>query len=308
LSSGARRFAVIDIGTTSVKLAIGERRPDGAWEMLVDRAEVTRLGEGLGDTGSLKAEALERTLSAVEGMVSEAHRWGTVAVAAVGTAGLRQAANSEAFLAAVHERAGVVVEIISGEEEGRLAYLAARSGLDLGDEPEVVFETGGGSSQFTFGSGDAVRERFSLDVGAARFTDRYGLDEAVDEEALDTARRKIETDLSRLEGKEGFAVVVGMGGAVTNLAAVAAGLSAFDPAAVHGSELTTEEVDRQIDLYRSRGSLERRTIAGLQPERAAVILAGACIVRAILAKLRAESLLVSARGLRHGVMIDRFSP
>ena len=97
-----------------------------------------------------------------------------------------------------------------------------------------------------------------------------------------------------------------MGGAVTNLAAVMLGLSTYDPERVQGSVIDRSELDRQIELYRAASAEERRRILGLQPKRAEVILAGACIVRTIMDKLGKSALSVSDRGLRHGLLIDRF--
>jgi exopolyphosphatase/guanosine-5'-triphosphate,3'-diphosphate pyrophosphatase len=300
------RCAVIDVGTNSVKFVIAERTEDGSWTTVVDRAEVTRLGEGLDDGGELRAEPLERTVEAVAAMVDEAREAGVAEIAAVGTAGLRIASNSATFLDAVRERAGVEVEVISGEEESRLAYLAVTSALDLGDSTLVVFDTGGGSSQFTFGRGDRVDERFSVNVGAVRFTERFGLDGVVDEQTLGAARDAIATDLDRLDGRPVPDVVVGMGGAVTNLAAVKHELATYDPSVIQGATLEAAEVDRQIELYRTRTAEERRDIVGLQPKRAEVILAGALIVHTVLARLGRDRLTVSDRGLRHGVLTERF--
>src|SRR5207247_2034234 len=126
---GAKRYAVIDVGTNSVKFHIGERSADGSWTTIVDRAEVTRLGEGLDTGGHLDDEPMKRTADAIAAMVDEAKANDVAEIAAVGTAGLRLAANSDVFLAAVEERTGVEIEIISGEEEARLAYLATISAL-----------------------------------------------------------------------------------------------------------------------------------------------------------------------------------
>jgi exopolyphosphatase / guanosine-5'-triphosphate,3'-diphosphate pyrophosphatase len=190
--------------------------------------------------------------------------------------------------------------------EARLAYLAARAGLELGSGSLVVFDTGGGSSQFTFGEGDRVDEQFSVNVGAARFTERFGLDEAVDEDVVARAVEAIAADLARLEGRPVPDTVIGLGGAVTNLAAVKHALQTYDSEVVQGTKLDRDEIDRQIELYRTRDADARREIVGLQPKRAEIILAGACIVRTVLAKLGAEWLLVSDRGLRHGLLVDRF--
>ena len=304
---GTQVFGVIDVGTNSVKFHLAERRADGAANVVVDRAEVTRLGEGLDETGALTEPAIQRTVDAIAGMVDEARRHAAVAIAAVGTAGLRIAPNRQIFLDAVRARAGIDVEVISGEEEGRLAYIAATSAQPLARGSLVVFDSGGGSSQFTFGEGSRVDERFSVDVGAVRFAERFGLAGAVERDAVDAALAAIAGDLTRLDGRERPTAVVGMGGTVTNLTAVKHGLAKYDPEIVHGTVLDLGEIDRQIELYRARDAEQRRTIPGLQPARAEVILAGACVVRTILTKLGHDSLTVSDRGLRHGVFRERFA-
>jgi exopolyphosphatase/guanosine-5'-triphosphate,3'-diphosphate pyrophosphatase len=303
---GARRFAVIDVGTNSVKLFVAERRADGEWTTVVDRSEITRLGEGLAETGRLNDEAAARTLEVITAMADEARRLGAESIAAVGTAGLRIAADSDQFAAAVREHTALELEVISGEEESRLAYLAAEASVGVGDESIVVFDTGGGSSQFTFGHGDHVEERFSVDVGAVRYTERFGLDGEVDRETLANAREAIAGDLARLDGRPPPDGLIGIGGAVTNLAAVKLELADYDPDVVRGSVLEAGEVERQIELYRTRSAEQRREIVGLQPKRAEVILAGACIVGTVLHKLGRDSLTASDRGLRHGLMLERF--
>ena len=214
--------------------------------------------------------------------------------------------SSDLLVEAVRERCGVGIEVISGEEEARLAYLAATSELDVGRDSLVVFDTGGGSTEFTFGRAGRVEERFSVDVGAARYTERFGLDHAVSDGAIAQAREAIAADLSRLDGHPRPRALVGLGGALTNLAAVRHDLAAYDPEVVQGTVLDRAEVDRQIELYRSRTPDERRKIVGLQPARAEVILAGACIVRTVLDKLQCDELTVSDRGLRHGLLVERF--
>ena len=301
------RYAVIDAGTNSIKFHIAERGADGAWHAVVDRAELTRLGEGLEEHGAISEAALERTVDAIGGMVEEARREGAVAIAAVGTAGFRIARNSAAVVDAIRGRTGVSIDIISGEDESRLAYLAATTALQLGGAGALdVFDTGGGSTQFTFGHGTTVDERFSVDVGAVRYTERFGLDTAVSEIVLGEALAAIAADLSRLDGRPTPDAVVAMGGAVTNITAVKHGLATYDPDVVQGTVLDRAEIDRQIELYRSRDTEARRMIVGLQPKRADVILAGACIVRTVMDKLGRSAVTVSDRGLRHGVLVERF--
>jgi exopolyphosphatase/guanosine-5'-triphosphate,3'-diphosphate pyrophosphatase len=235
-------------------------------------------------------------------MADEARRASVEAIAAVGTAGMRIAPNSAELIDAVRDRCGVEIEVIPGDEEARLAYRAAISALGDAAGELVVFDSGGGSSQFTFSDG----EQFSVNVGAARFTERFGLDDAVSEETVAAARSAIGDDLSRLDGRPTPDAIVAMGGAVTNLAAVRHGLATYDSDVVQGTVLDGNEIDRQIELYRTRTADQRREIVGLQPNRAEVILAGACIVRTVLERLGRPSLTVSDRGLRHGLLAERF--
>src|SRR5262249_10639309 len=155
---------------------------------------------GLDGSGRLARDAIERTVAAIVVMGEDARRAGAVAIAAVGTAGLRAAPNRDDLVDAVRAH-GITVEVISGEEEARLAYLAATATLPLGPGSVVVFDSGGGSTQFTFGRPGQIDEQFSVDVGAVRVAERYHLTGAVAEDVLDSALEALAKDLSRLDGR-----------------------------------------------------------------------------------------------------------
>jgi exopolyphosphatase/guanosine-5'-triphosphate,3'-diphosphate pyrophosphatase len=300
------RYAVIDVGTNSVKFHIGERQVDGTWRTVVDRAEITRMGEGLGSGGTVAPAALERTIEAIKGMAEQAKKERAVAIGAVATAWVRAASDRDHVLAAIRERTGVDVEEISGEEEARLAYAAVSVGLATDAGHVVVFDTGGGSTQFTFGHDGRIDERYSLPLGAVAYTERFGLAGVTSAETLAEVLATMSTDFASLDGRAKPDALVAMGGAVTNMAAVKHGLAIYDPAVIQGTVLDLDAIDREIELYRSRDADARRTIVGLQPKRAEVILAGACIVRTVMDKLGQTSLTVSDFGLRHGVLAERF--
>jgi exopolyphosphatase/guanosine-5'-triphosphate,3'-diphosphate pyrophosphatase len=302
------RYAVIDIGTNSVKFHVGETDGAGNWTTVIDRSAPTRLGEGLAADSEIAPAPLERTIQALAAMTEEARANQVRSVVAVGTAGLRMARNRDAVLLAIRERTGLEVDVLSGDDEARLAYFAVVTGLALGDAATVVFDTGGGSSQFTFGRGAHIEERFSVNVGAVRYMERFTLDAAVTPAVIHAVMDSLRGDLSILDGRGGARTLVGIGGAVTTMAAVSRGMTQYEAGVVQGTVLARSEVDRQIDLYAPLGTHDRRMIAGLPAARADIILCGACIVRAIMEKLAADAVTVSARGLRHCVLMERFGP
>lgn len=300
------RYAVVDVGTNSVKFHVAEQTGDGNWRAVVDRAELTRLGEGQAPNGAISDEAMERTANAIAEMVDDARQNRARAIVMVGTAALRTASNRDQVIELIRKRTGFTVEAISGEEEARLAYVAVKAELGLDPGSLVVFDTGGGSSQFTFGAGDEVVERFSVPVGAVRYTEAFGLDDAVEADVLASALEAVANDLTALDGRPPPDALVAMGGAVTNITAVYHRLATYDPDVVQGTILERNEIDRQIEMYRTQDNESRRSIVGLQPKRADVILAGSCIVRTVMEKLGQETLTVSDRGLRHGLLRERF--
>ncbi len=301
-----RRYAVIDIGTNSIKFHVGEKHDDGSWGVVVDRAEITRLGEKLQESGIIHAEALERNASVIAEMAAEAARERVAGIVAVGTMALRTARNSKQLIDRVRELCGLTIEVIPGEEESRFSYLAVKSGIGLSKNSMVIFDTGGGSTEFVFGQGVSVLDRFSLHVGALRFTEKYGLANAVTAERLQEALQEIAQDLQRLDGTPTPEALVGMGGTVTTIAAVRHRLVKYDPDFVQGTTIDRWEIDRQMELYRTQSAEERKRIVGLQPKRADVILAGLCIVSTIMHKVRKQRIVVSDRGVRHGLLVDRF--
>ncbi len=305
LAGAPPRVAVIDVGTNSVKLHVAERVADGTWQRVIDRAIVSRLGEGLVEGGAIGPEAVERTAAAVAELAAQAKAAGVVAIAGVGTAGLRIGTNSADVVAEIERRGGFRLEVISGEEESRLAYVGATEEFAAGGSV-VVFDTGGGSTQFTFGHGRQVEERYSVNVGAVKVTERFGLAGAVSADVVADALAAIASELSSLDARTKPQTLIGMGGALTNMTAVSLELAAYDPDKVHGARLERAEVERQIELYRSTDADGRRSIVGLQPGRAEVILAGACVVATVMDKLGFDALTVSDRGLRHGVLLERF--
>ena len=299
------RFATVDVGSYSVLLLVAERK-EGGFRYLVDKAVVTRLGEGLYRNRKIKPEAMERTIGALKRFRGIMEGCRVKGVAAVGTMALREAENAEEFLERAKKEAGLTIEVIPAEEEARLSYLGAISGLPLFRKRGFVVDIGGGSTEFVLGEGSRILERSSLKVGALTLTETFLRSDPVRAEEFSDLSGYLKEAFDRAGLPAGGGDLVGLGGNIATMAAVKQLLTDFDPSRVHGTLLDLSEVKRQIDLYLSRTIEERKKIPGLDPMRADTILAGAAILHTVMERLRRDSITVSTHGLRHGLLLERF--
>ncbi len=299
------RKAVIDIGTNSIKFYVAATGPRGI-ETVLEELEIARLGEGLRETGKIGDEAMARNVAAVSGFAAKAKALGADEIMAVGTMALRKANNAAVFVDKVRAACGVEVQVIEGEEEARLSYLAALSTFDEVDGCNVVFDSGGGSTEFIIGNGREIDHKLSINVGALVISEEFLKSDPVQgfevEHAVAAIRQRF--DRNQLNVTAGH--LVGIGGTITTMAAVMHRMTEYDPSVIQGSIVDCGEAAAQIALYFGKSIAERKSIAGLQPKRADIILGGACIVSVILEKFGVDRLSVSDRGLRHGLIFDRF--
>ena len=191
-----KKVAIIDIGSKSIKFFVGEKTEDGAIRTILDTNDIAALGEGLSKTGRISDEALERNARSVAAFAAKARELGAEKIVAVGTMALRSAANSADFVARVKELCDVDVQIIPGEEEARLSYLAVLSGLPLKDGDLVIFDTGGGSTEFIFGHGTELKNRFSVNLGSNRITEDFFADDPVKEGSVEAAVAQIDKEFA----------------------------------------------------------------------------------------------------------------
>ncbi len=300
------RKAIIDIGSNSIKFFVGELGEDGTINTVLDTNDIVRLGEDLNKTGMICPAAMERNVASVASFCAKAKELGADQIVAVGTMALRTASNSGEFVEKVKGACGIDVQIIPGEEEARLSYLAVLSGLPLQGGDLVIFDTGGGSTEFIFGHGTELVKRFSVNLGSVRITENYLNSDPVTPDQVTAALAQINKEFAEA-GVDGHpAQLVGMGGTVTSMGAVKHRMVKYDPDVIQGSTLTLEDIREQISDYSTRTIEQRKEMPGLQPKRADVILAGACILDVICERLGADKLTISDRGLRHGLAFDLF--
>ncbi len=283
------RVGVVDIGTNSMRLLV----TDGAQE-LGRWVEVTGLGKGVDASGRLEADAVARTIDALErfGEIMDGHD--VEKRAAIATSATRDAANREAFLERATAALGVGPEMIRGDREGELAYEGATADLDGG--PYVVSDIGGGSTEFV-----SAEATVSLDVGSVRLTDRVLTDRPASRAQMEQATAHVAELFS---GIAAAGELVGVAGTWTSLAGIDLELPEYEREKTHHHRLSREAVDGLVEHLAGMTLDETAAIPSLDPGRAPVILAGAVIASCVIDALDAEAALVSERDSLDGLAME----
>lgn len=285
---------------------VAEQDANKRWSAVFERAEITRLGRGVDATRRLSPEAIETTVAAIEAFVRDARAHGAQDIVVSATSAARDATNGRDFLELALARAGVTVEIISGDEEARLSFASAHADFG-GRRPLIVLDIGGGSTEVIFGdSSGAITFRRSFEVGAVRLTERAVRHDPATAEELGQIDAMLKDTFASLPEAPAGALVVGVAGTATTIAAIARQVEPYDPLLVHGVELTRAEIDATVTRLQQLPMALRRSVPGLQPKRADVVVAGAMVMRAAVDRLKAATCTVSDRGLRWGLLADRF--
>jgi len=306
-----RRSAFIDIGTNTLLCLVAEIRDTGRFRILEDLAHVTRLGEGVDRTGRIDPAAEERTLVALERFRDQCAGLGVQEFVAVGTSALRDAENRREVLDRFAARLGFNVRVISGAEEAAYSFLAVQRGLPgLGSELWVI-DIGGGSTEFIRGNRSGIARAVSLDIGTVRLTERFLHHDPV---RADEVRRMIEAIDQELKPLSAFiaaadpsVAMVGIAATFTTLVAMEKKLERYSHSAVHGSALSLKTVRELVRQLQKKSLAERKRMVGLEPERADVIFAGACVIERIMTVWQRNSLIVSDQGVRFGLLYEAAS-
>ena len=302
----ARRFAFVDIGTNTILCLITELKNDGSFDVLDDLAEITRLGQGVHQTGRISPEGEERSLKVLQRYLERCKRLNVEEIIAVGTSALRDARNSAEVRARFKEQLGLDIRVISGDEEAGYSFLAVQKGLPLNRRELLVVDVGGGSTEFIRGNAAGVVEAISINVGSVRLTEQFLHSDPVQSEECEKMVVAIEKELRRLPNQwlkdSSILTLVGIAGTFTTLSAVEKKLVCYTHGEVHGSRLTLIEVRRQVALFQGKTIAERKAIPGLEPKRADVILAGACLIERIMTLFHSERVIVSDQGVRYGLL------
>ena len=296
--------AAIDCGTNSTRLLVvgpGD-------EALAREIRITRLGEGVDEHHRLAGAAIERTLDVLREYRAVMDARHVERARLVATSAVRDAANREEFLEAAGHAAGVVAELLTGTEEGALAYRGAVGGLGPGAGDDVVVDVGGGSTELVAAAGGQPRV-ISLDIGCVRLTERCFLhDPPLPEEVADAAHSvddalaHAERALLELRRRGSGRRLIGLAGTVATLSMLEQGLAAYQRERVHGSVLTLACVERWCEVLAGESSADRLTRPGLMPGREDVILAGALVLRQVMRRFGFERCVVSEADILDGLV------
>ena len=300
------KVASIDIGTNTILLLIAKVE-GGRIHPLREIETVARLGEGLQKNGILLKEAMDRGIQTLAQYLKWSQEMGIQEIFAAGTSALREAKNSEDFLKSAKEKLDLSIEVISGEEEAQLSFLAVAKDLQEREKPILVVDIGGGSTEFILGKGDQIGQWSSLPLGSVRFTEEFLRSDPVQAEEWGKMERKIRELLVNVPRPQETASMVAVGGTATTLASVEQGLEDFVAGKIHHFVLGREALKNQLLLYRSKTIKERKTIPGLPPARADVILAGGAILYLAMEELQCPAVLISCHGVRYGLLYKKLN-
>ena len=299
------RIAVLDLGTNSTRLFVADVE-DGHVEQLERRTNITRLGQGVDSSGRLAEEAIDRVLDTVAEYREAIDELRAERVVAIATSAVRDAANGGELLDALRERLGIEARVITGDEEARLTFLGATSGRPDG-EPTLVIDIGGGSTELVIGRPGADPDfHVSTQAGSVRQSERHITADPPPEDELRELRAEVHGILeSRIPRKVREAVTQGIAvaGTATSLAAIAQELEPYDPDRVHGYLLSRAEAERILERLASVPLEERQQIAGLHPQRAPTIVAGAAILVEAMAAFGLDRVEVSEADILQGAAL-----
>jgi exopolyphosphatase/guanosine-5'-triphosphate,3'-diphosphate pyrophosphatase len=301
-----KQYAALDIGTNTILLLIAEKTPDGRLQTIVDLETTTRLGEGLVKTREINLHTMKKSIDVIEGYLSICREKGVTEIVAAGSSALREARNRLDFVQRVRRRCGLKIEVISGQEEARLSHLAVARDQTWSSRPLMVIDIGGGSTEWTYEDASGEVRVFSKSIGSVRLTEQFLTSDPVQEREYQAMASQVRKLLDTIPPVGTDVTPVGIGGTITTLYSVKQGLTEFDPSRIHHGLLEQKDIEGQIELFKSLPLRQRKVIPGLPPARADVILAGATILLYSLLRFGSHRIWVSCRGLRYGIVLDRF--
>ena len=315
------RVGAIDCGTNSIRLLIADASTETVTGRTVTRLNdvvrqmrIVRLGQGVDATGWLAQEALDRTFEATREYAKLLHKHKVKKLRFVATSATRDAGNRQVFVDGIRDILGIEPEVITGDEEAELSFAGAVLAVGADESKTVVFDLGGGSTEFVLGTEDGVQAARSVNIGCVRLTERHMASapatsdqiqrvEADTDAAIDTVLQSVPLEKATR--------AVAVAGTATTIAAAALGLKTYDSEAINGSSISVDTVQKTAEMLRSMTREERAALGYMHPGRVDVIGAGATIYARIMTRLREitegniDSVTVSEHDILDGIALSQ---
>lgn len=310
------RVGAVDIGSNTVRLQVADvtRHPDGTvtHKQVARESQITRLGEQVDARGILLPQAIARTRNALTAFRQRARELGAVFVLATATSAVRDADNGEAFLGEVEYTYGFRTLLLSGEEEAQLAYAGVTSDPELAAAAAtgsgLLVDVGGGSTEVVLAEHGRVHDFHSFQLGSVRVSERF-LDahdppaSAALAQAREHCAQLLAQRFPRAREDEPPVPTIGVAGTATTAVTLELAMRDYDPQRVHRARVTVDAVEQQVRRLAAMPLSQRRSVDGLEPERAAVIVGGLVVLVAVLRHFDASELTVSERDILDGVAL-----
>jgi exopolyphosphatase/guanosine-5'-triphosphate,3'-diphosphate pyrophosphatase len=304
-SPAGNRIAAIDVGSNSIRLVVAEVLTSGGYRVLDEERENTRLAAALTKTGRLDPKAADSTVTVLRNFLSIAAGYGVKEVRAIGTSALRDAEDGPEFCDRVRKELKLSIEVISANEEARLAFLSVARAFDISGRKVAVADIGGGSTEIVLASSGLVDQVYETKLGAVRVAEECGVTGRSSPKRVQKVRDYIDRVLKKEVGKPPFVpdMLFGTGGTFTALASIIMARQGMAGQPMWGFRVSRAQI-RHLVADLANLSLERRCkVVGLSPQRADIIVAGLAIIERIMRQLRANVVQVHTRGVRDGLML-----
>lgn len=305
-----KRFAVIDIGSNSIRLLAVELIDAASWRVLAEERAMTRLAQGLARTGEISPEAMARSVEAIGRFKGQADKLGVTRVLAFATAAVREAANRRDFVSLVHDRAGLHLELVSELDEGRLTHRSVARVFDLAQGDAAVADIGGGSLEVVLSQRGIITANTSMPLGAVRVTEAFGGADSCAGVRFKEMRRHAKDLIAQRVTKPEVppAMLVGCGGTFTTLLTLAAAsrgvmIDRNSPALTTLGPVSRAQVIALLKDLRALSLEERLRVPGLPSDRADIVIAGLCVIERLMAHLGLSQVHVHPGGFREGLLL-----
>ncbi len=301
---GSLRIAAIEIGTNSTKF-LNVAVKGGSYEVIEKSSIVNRLSSGMYLQGHLSTENVENTVQIIGDYIHKTVKTGSKLISIFSTSVLRDAGRDNLLVKRIKDLYNVTIEIISGEQEAYLAFKGCHSLLNSGRDGAAVLDIGGGSTELTVGNEIEIKQRFSLNIGAVRLTEMFLRSDPVSAMELNEMKLFLRQHLADNLNISGLNGLVGVGGTIKTLGTISAGIDYHREAEINGLSLAQKQVEKICQNLIAQKLDERRTVTGLNPKRADVIVAGVTILLEIMEYLDAVEIIISSKGVIEG-FIEEF--